>query len=217
MKKIICGFTALLLLVALCSCGSNGRVPENLIGTWQTTERFNAERNTNFLKSFGFFDEEIELLNDIKFAAAKDFTLAKGGESDIYSFKYNEQRTREITKETFDKVFEKTFEGRETLSSIYRSNVETIKDVDKWKEYQSKNYGYSSYDEMIEDFVNCTITEYFGSDFFSKNLEEGTITVTEDKLITLPSGKEEKEEVAYSYKDGTMTLTYSNATEIYKK
>jgi len=203
MKKIITCVVAILLVASLAAC--NVDYSEALVGTWVCRVADTDENKAVLMENMELYEEEINLVKTTLYTAK---TLTFNADM-TYAFSEDVQGVKEYLRDFYEGMFRELYEGRLSLSKCYEVDISLLSEEDFYQFY-AELYQAEDYDALITKLVD---NSYNYENF--KNTEEGTYKVNAKMISFDAEGTENDGNVTYSVKDGTLTIEYSDATEVY--
>lgn len=213
MRKITALVLALVMLLALSACGTSQTLEALTSTRWSTIEYLTEDEAMEFLEAMDFYESEIALadLNSIGAVKTLEFTAEK-----TYRFAYDVELTKERTRAYLDGFISTLAANRDQLTGDYNEafgvDVAAMTE-EEFKTFYAELFGSADYDELLDYLTAC----FYNYDVLGEDLETGTFTLTSDKINCTTAGETEEEYLEYALTDTTLTLTYSDAVEVYTK
>jgi len=201
------------MVMALClftACGESAEEKmAKLCGTWTMTEAEDEELTEQILTNCDFYEEEIALANltSLNFVQLVEFK-----EDGTYSYVYDIEATKAEARTFFKGVFDALYENRADIDKLYSDNL-TDMSKDDFFAFYAKLYSHDTYDDLIFALADGAYTY----DDMATPWEIGTFVIEDDLIMCTVDGKTEAEGMGYKIKDDTLTLTYTNGTEVYTR
>ena len=214
LKKMI-AITLVLTAMLLTGC-QNQDVPETttqsverlLAGTWTTVLDRSQEQARTLLENIHLYDEEFALVDLSSLHYTKTVTF----DGSYYIFAYDADACRQNVRDFYEGLFDALYENRVTLNTVYHREFDNMS-LEEFHAFYVQLYGKTSYSEMISGFTAAAY-DYDALGI----LEKGFFSVKDDKLWCIPNENATNQGmVGYSLEGDTLTLTFSNAIEIYTK
>lgn len=208
MKRIISVLLVALMLLSLAACDFD--YAGKLVGTWECQVEESDEQKAALMEQIELYEEEIALVDSTLYTV-KTLTFTEDG---TYEFNEDPDGVKMYVRQFFKDVFKDMYEGRAGLASLtddYGVDLSQLSE-DEFYAFYAELYGYATLDEMLDGFA----TEIYDYDSFESN-DHGTFTAT-SKYIDFDATDDELDgSVTYKLTDSTLTITYSDDTEIYTK
>ncbi len=196
------------LALSLCACGSDKKM-ELLTGTWSMATSNSEEQAMVLLEAIDLYEEEIAVVDK---SAACIVKIVEFSSDKTYRFAYDVDATKVCVREFYIRVFEDLYENRASLASLYEEDITQLGEEDFYLFYAAL-YGVDSYDALMDKFTGNA----YNYESLAENIETGTYKVVGDKILTTITGETEAESLGYKVEGNTLTLSYTNATEVYTK
>lgn len=180
-----------------------------LSGTWLMIEQDTTEQADVLLKNIDLYEAELALADNTSLQYAWIFEFDTEGNfrqaNDI-------EVTKQLVREFYEGVFDNLYEGRDTLQDLYEADFTSMTKAEM-QQFYAELYGYDTYEALMERFVTVAYKYDEWTDF-----RNGTYTIKGDKLdiVDIAEGYETYL-IAYQLNGNTLTLTYSNGTEVYTR
>lgn len=180
-----------------------------LSGTWLMIEQDTTEQADVLLKNIDLYEAELALADNTSLQYAWIFEFDTEGNfrqaNDI-------EVTKQLVREFYEGVFDNLYEGRDTLQDLYEVDFTSMTKAEM-QQFYAELYGYDTYEALMERFVTVAYKYDEWTDF-----RNGTYTIKGDKLdiVDIAEGYETYL-IAYQLNGNTLTLTYSNGTEVYTR
>ena len=206
MKKIICFALALILMFSLTAC-MDGLFVKSVAGSWSLRMEESQESTLALLENFDLYEEEIALVKTPLYTVKH----VQFNEDMTYRYYFDAQLEKACVREFLLAMFDALYEGRSTLYACYGVDLSELS-KEEFFQFYAELYEVTDYDALIEAFVDAAY-DYESLD----DTESGTYTITLNQITMDAPGTESDGTVQYKVKDNTLTLTYSNTTEVYTK
>ena len=206
MKKILCLALVAILMLSMTACGEALFV-KSVAGTWSCRMEESAEYTQKLLESFELYEEEIALI-DTPLYTVKHVQF---NEDMTYRYYYDVDLEKECVREFFVAMFDSLYEGKSTLTDCYEIDLSTLS-KDEFFQFYADLYMAQDYDALIDTFVDNA----YDYDTFA-NAESGTYTINLNQITKETDNPDAAGTIQYKVKDNTLTLTYSDGTEVYTK
>ena len=198
----------LALLGCLCACDSTEKM-EALAGTYTMTAVDSEAQFMEFMESIEAYDEEIALAdkNSLKFVKLVTFD-AKGN----YSFADDVAGNKKCLREFYEGYFAALYAGRTTLNTVYETTFDNMTEAE-FQQYYAEIYNCSNYAALLDTLVENAY------DWEAKEApwETGKYKIRDNRIYFTMTGDSDAEYISYTLKGDTLTLTYSNAEEVYTR
>jgi len=209
MKKVCCLILALVmtLLCAGCFGPSQEELLAKVGGTWSLRYEEEADYVREFLTNYDFYEEEIALVTT-PLCSVKTITLKADG---TLSYSEPPAEVKACVREFLLGVYDELYEGRASLSEVYETDLSGYSKEEFLQSYADM-YEYATFDAMIDGFVEGAY------DWETlENYSTGTFTITSLQMMFDVEGTDNDGAVRYKVEGDTLTLTFSDATEVYTK
>ena len=208
-KKLIALLLAVVMIFSLCACGGPDLSP--LYGTWTLVEYVDEETATGMLQSLDFYDSEIALADLSGVGVVKYATFNEDG---TYSLSYDYDSTYAMMLMYFDNLMNTLYEQRASLTQDYGEPIMDMSKEDFLLAY-AELFGLASYDELLVLYAdNC-----LNYDVLAEGSETGTFKPgsAKDEILCSVDGIGAEEILRFEVSGTTLTLIYSDGTEVYTK
>lgn len=209
MKKVLCLVLAIVMMALCAGCfgPSQEELLEKVAGTWSLRYEEDADDVRQFLENYDFYEEEIALV-DTPLYAVKTLTLGTDG---TLSYSEPTEETKACVREFFIGAYNDLYEGRASLADLYEADVSAMSKEEFLQEYANM-YQVESFDALIDGFVESAY------DYEALlNYSTGTFTITSLQMMLDVEGTDNDGSVRYKLEGDTLTLTFSDGTEVYTK
>ncbi len=210
LKRVLFALMAAAMLLSLAACGvSESEKIAELSGVWTMRRDDTAEQAQMLLENIDFYAEEIALvdLNSLDEVRQVEFTSDKN-----YSFSYDVDATKACVREFYTGVFQALYDGRDSINGLYTTPFDGM-DQATFNLFYASLYSCTTFEELLD---RCVENAY-NWDSLAEPFETGTYSVKGDKILCTITGQSQAEALGYSIEENTLTLTYSNATEVYSR
>lgn len=182
---------------------------KKLTGTYTTKDMIPTDTAETILSKNDFYPEEIAFA-DLSTLYVPKFVEFHSDKT--YTYYYDADGYRDNTEAFFRQFFENMYVNRTALSGLYSADFTHMSEAE-FQAYYATLYGENSFDDLIRMLSNgCWDYEAVAND-----VETGTFTVNDNKIIYTKTGTTLKEHVIYKLSGDTLTLTYSDAVEVYSR
>lgn len=207
MKKILSMALVLVLMLGLLT-GCSSIKMEDLNGTWVTVKEDTEEEAMGLLENIEAYEEEIALadLNSLEYVKVVGF------DDGDYYFGYDVEGTMACVRDFYDRYFEALYEGRTTLNEAYGTTFDDMSESE-FRQFYAELYGYVDYIEMLDHFAEIAY-DYEG---LEEPYETGVFEIDGDDLMCTITGEYEAEALGVELEEGTLTLIFADATEVYTR
>ena len=206
MKKLLCVMLAVLLVVSLSGC-VDSFFAKNIMGTWSYRVQESQENVDMLLENLDMYPEEIALIETPLYTVKH----LEFNEDMTYRYYYEVETEKTCVREFLTAAFESIYAGRDTLAACYEMDMSAMT-KDEFFQFYAQIYSQESFEALIDTFVELAY------DYESlSNTESGTYTVSLNQITMDAPGEEYDGTVGYKLEDDTLTLTYSDSTEVYTK
>lgn len=190
----------------LCSCASRY---EEVSGSWSSTLKDTPEQARALLEHIDAYEEEIAAadLDSLEYVKTVTFDMEKQ-----YRFGYDVEATRQCVRNFYDGFFNDLYEARTTLNDAYGMDFDAMSKED-FLLFYAEIYGYSTYAELLDDLVENS----YDFEELSKPTEVGTYSFEGNRIMCTILGDTQAESLIYAIDGDELTLTYSNAVEVYTR
>lgn len=211
--KSLIAFTLIVVMLAsvLSGCDLLGTQEklEALAGTWVYKCPDTEEQALVLLESIEAYDSEIALadLSSLYYGSAATFDLEKN-----YSFSVDEALTRQCVREFYEGYFDALYAGRATLNADYEMEFDAMTEAE-FQQFYAELYGVSDFEALLE-LLTENAYDYTA---FEEPFETGTFTIRGVNLMCTVTGSTTAEALSYSISGDQLTLTFSDAVQVYSK
>lgn len=182
---------------------------KKLAGTYETKDMIPADTAESILLKNDFYPEEVVFaeLTELYVPKFVEFHSDK-----TYTYYYDADGYRDNIETFFRQFFDNMYVNRTALTGLYDADFTHMSQAE-FEAYYATLYGENSFDDLIRTLsYGCWDYEALAND-----VETGTFTVNDNKIIYTQAGTTLKEHVTYKKSGDTLTLTYSDGEEIYSK
>ena len=207
MKKVISLVLALLMLTTmLCACESTEEKYAALAGTWQMVTEETEENTRIRLENIDLYEEELAVVDMEKLYNVWIYEFDMGG-----NFRQTDDipAMKEYVRAFYHSIFEDLFENRADLGALYETDFAAM-DQAAFQQFYAELYGLENYDAMLDQFVENAYKWDEWTDY-----RNGTFVIKGDYLEIIDGG--ESYRLGYESDGDTLTITYSDGTEVYTK
>ncbi len=210
MKRILALLLSAVLLLSLAACDFDFDYKGKIVGTWVCRKLESADNKESLLDAIDLYDEEKALVTAPLYTA-KTVTFNEDGS---YSFSEDVDGVKAYVRDFYEQMFTQLYEGRAALANTYAEYGEDLsqKTEDEFYQFYADLYSYDSYEQLLDGLAE-NVYDYDNFEPF----EQGTFTVGSKKIDFDATTDEDDGVAEYSVKDGELTITYSDGTEVYTK
>ena len=209
MKKLISLILVLLLVTSLCACARLSKIDyySKVTGSWKMDYLKDTELQQELLTSIELYDQEIALVT----ARLHGIKIVTFNQDKTYTVSQPVEDNQACVREFFDRVFDSLYLGQEKLKGVYEQDISTMSEAD-FKQFYAQLYGAENYEALLDKLAENSFdwTKY-------GTTEEGTYTIGSEKIKVDTDGTEYDGTLSYTVIGDTLTLTYADGTETYKK
>lgn len=220
MKKFFISLLSTILLVAVAGVVRFGITElvdgafeagavKKLAGTYMMEDPISAETAEKILTNHDFYPEEIACadLDSLFIPKYVEYHSDK-----TYTFYYDAEAYRSNVEAFLRNTFDSMYENRASITELYNVNLESMSKAD-FLAYYASLYSQNSFDDLVSVITNgCWDYEAVAND-----VEVGTYSVQDNKIIFTVQGSTLKEHVTYKLSGDSLTMTYSNDVETYTR
>lgn len=182
---------------------------KKLAGTYVTSEYVDAGSVEEMLTGFDFYPEEIAMADLTSLAAPR---YVEFGEDKTYSFYYDADDFRSNVEAFFRQTYENMYTNRADLSEAYGEDFSAMSKTE-FLDYYASLYSQESFDALITVLAD----DAYDYDYIAQDVETGTFTIEEDKILCTITGQTNAESMGYKLSGDELTLTFSNSVEKYTR
>lgn len=202
MKKYIALALVLVMVLTLSACGLS---KDELCHRWTMMDNFDEDEARETLAAYGFYDEEIALADLNSIGAVRYLTFTKDGN---YSYSYDEAASTAKMVTYYDNLLTTIYNNLDSLVEIYGEGVKDEYTEEEFKDLYAYIYDFETYDDLLNAMAEDTFD-------FSDAGEKGTYKISGSKVTMYVNGTGDGEYVNCTIENNTLTVRYTNATEIY--
>lgn len=212
MKKVTKVLALVLLVVmlssVLCACENTEEKMAELAGTWVMTCQDSEEQALALLENIELYEGEIAVvdLTSLRYAWIYEFDTEG-------NFRQAEdpQMAKALVKEFYIGAFDALYEHRADINALYEEADLSKMTRAEFDQFYADIYGFANF----ETLMNRIVESAYRYDEW-EDLQHGTYTVR-GSFITLNTEEDGMGRVGYEIEGDTLTLTYSDGTEVYTK
>lgn len=182
---------------------------KKLVGTYRMEDLISTDIAENILEANDFYPEEIALADLTSLYVPK---YVEYHSDKTYTYYYDADGYRDHIETFLRQTFDRMYENRTDISSLYSIDFTSISKAD-FQAYYASLYGENSFDDLISTISNGC----WDYEALSKDVEIGTYSIQDNKIIYTQQGSTLKEHVTFQLSGNSLTLTYSDAVEVYTK
>jgi len=203
-KLFFCLILAAVLAVgALSGCESKEKKKENIQGTWITEKVGSENDRLALLENNDFYEEEIALAAEVSLSYTKLVTFSGSN----YYFNFDKAGTKAGFRSFFQGVMDAMYEGRMELNQVYDMDFGPMT-KEAFQQFYADIYDAGSYQALMDSLVENAID-------YDTCIETGTYSIKGDYLYCTTMG--ETESLGLKLRGDTLTLTYADDVEVYKR
>ena len=213
MKKAVNILSLFMVIVMIAGvfagCESQAEKLEKLAGTWIMTTDDTEEQAQVLLEGLDLYEEEIALVD----LTALDYVkVVEFGMDKTYRFSCDPDGTKACVHTFLEGVFDTLYENRTALNDVYDVEFDEISKTD-FLQFYADLYQQTDFDALIDHMVSNA----YDYDSLADSFEVGTFSISGSKIKTTINGKSTAEAVGYRINGDQLTLTYSDAVEVYTR
>lgn len=182
---------------------------KKLTGSYMTEDRLTADTAEEILVKNDFYSEEIAFADLDSLYIPKFVEYHK---DKTYTYYYDADGFRDNVETFFLQFFDNMYANRVALSGVYNIDFTSMSKAD-FQAYYASLYGENSFDDLIATLANGC----YDYDALARDVEVGTFSIENNKIIYTIMGSTLKEHVIYKLSGNSLTLTYSDAVEEYSR
>ena len=212
LTRVFSGVLAVLIIYGVQAIFDLVVVPrqiEKLTGTYVTNLQYEAENVEDLLADYDFYPEEIALADLDSLTMPK---YVQFREDKTYKFSYDAEAFKRNVEALFRQSFDAMYDGRDQLSDLYGIDLVSMTKAE-FQAFYAELYSQDSFDTLVRVLTE----DAFDYSVFASDTETGTFTIKEDKIMCTITGHTTAESLGYKLDENSLTLTYSNDTEIYTR
>lgn len=182
---------------------------EKLAGTYVTEDYIGAKDVEELLTGYDFYSEEIALIDRNTLCAPRyvRFTADK-----TYSFYYDADGFRSNVEAFLCQAFASMYARRDQLAGLYDVDFSAMTEAE-FQNYYASLYSTASFDDLITALAD----DAYDYNYIALDMENGTFTIEEDKILCTISGQTNAEAMGYKLSGDTLTLTFTNSVQTYTR
>lgn len=209
-KKIVAAVLFVMLVVGLAAGAMflTRQQHKELYGIWEGEFPCPAEDVQTLLEDFGFFPEEIELVDlaSLNFVQRVEFR-----EDGTYYFTIQVEETREQTAEFFRGVMDALFESRQSLNQVYEASFQEM-NQEQFRQYYAQLYQVEDYDALIAVLADQSFDYQALEDY-----EHGEYKIQWRAINFVTSSVDEEGMAKYRIDGDTLTIEYEDGPVEYTR
>lgn len=180
-----------------------------LSGTWSMTVADSEEQAQSLLENIDLYEEEIALidLTSLEYVRQVTFDTEKN-----YSFAYNADSTKECVRAFYVSAFDALYENRASLNSVYEVEFDAMTE-EEFQQFYAELYAIADFAALIDEFTENA----YDYEALAEAWETGTYTIKGDDIMCTITGETQAESLGYSIDGDVLTLTFSDAVQVYYK
>lgn len=182
---------------------------EKLAGTYVTVKQFDAVDVEDLLTDYDFYPEEIALADLDSLTMPK---YVQFQEDKTYTISYDAEAFKDNVEALFRQTFAAMYNGRDQLCEVYDVDL-TAMSEEAFFAFYAELYSQDSFDALIYILTE----DAFDYNVIAGDTETGTFTIEDDKILCTITGQTTAESMGYKLDGDSLTLTYSNDTEVYTR
>ena len=199
-KRILAlSLAALLVMGLFAGCESEADKIAVLAGTWTMVGQDSEEEAKELLENIDLYEEEIAMadLTTLTYKQNVVFTAEK-----TYHFVYDVEGTIACVREFFVETFAALYEGRATLNEVYGQEFDQMTEAE-FQQFYADLYSAENFETLMDQMA--------------EPWETGTYSIKGDDIMCTITGETQAEALGYSIENDELTLTYSDAVEVYTR
>ena len=210
MKKTLTLALILVMLCCLfCGCETEADKIAAIAGRWETVNYYSSDSVAQSLENLDLYEEEIALLDTgaIGIVDVFEFTTDK-----TYTMTVDAEESIAMVDAYFRNAFATFYENRDKLASCYTADIVSMTE-EEFKQFYVDMYGQTDFDALINMFVYSLTDE----EYLLEDTEYGSFRIASGKIFCKALGESEESYITYTVEGDTLTLTFTNKTEVYKR
>lgn len=209
-KRILAlSLAALLVMGLFAGCESEADKIAVLAGTWTMVGQDSEEEAKELLENIDLYEEEIALadLTTLTYKQNVVFTAEK-----TYHFVYDVEGTIACVREFFVETFAALYEGRATLNEVYGQEFDQMTEAE-FQQFYADLYSAENFETLMDQMAEGA----YNYEKMAEPWETGTYSIKGDDIMCTITGETQAEALGYSIENDELTLTYSDAVEVYTR
>lgn len=209
-KRILAlSLAALLVMGLFAGCESEADKIAVLAGTWTMVGQDSEEEAKELLENIDLYEEEIAMadLTTLTYKQNVVFTAEK-----TYHFVYDVEGTIACVREFFVETFAALYEGRATLNEIYGQEFDQMTEAE-FQQFYADLYSAENFETLMDQMAEGA----YNYEKMAEPWETGTYSIKGDDIMCTITGETQAEALGYSIENDELTLTYSDAVEVYTR
>ena len=207
MKKIISlALVMVLMLTILCGCESEEDRKEALMGTWTMEVQATEEEIMTRLENIDLYEEELILAEGISLTYMEQIEFGYSR----YRIGFAVEETKEYVRKFYCNIIDKFYENRTMLNAVYQQDFGPMTEAE-FKQFYAEMYSQETYEDLIDYFANNAFV-------YEETFDSGSYSIKGKRLQIVRDDKtKDSGDLDYKIKGNTLTLSYSNSTDIYTR
>ena len=209
-KRILAlSLAALLVMGLFAGCESEADKIAVLAGTWTMVGQDSEEEAKELLENIDLYEEEIAMadLTTLTYKPNVVFTAEK-----TYHFVYDVEGTIACVREFFVETFAALYEGRATLNEVYGQEFDQMTEAE-FQQFYADLYSAENFETLMDQMAEGA----YNYEKMAEPWETGTYSIKGDDIMCTITGETQAEALGYSIENDELTLTYSDAVEVYTR
>lgn len=209
-KRILAlSLAALLVMGLFAGCESEADKIAVLAGTWTMVGQDSEEEAKELLENIDLYEEEIAMadLTTLTYKQNVVFTAEK-----TYHFVYDVEGTIACVREFFVETFAALYEGRATLNEVYGQEFDQMTEAE-FQQFYADLYSAENFETLMDQMAEGA----YNYEKMAEPWETGTYSIKGDDIMCTITGETQAEALGYSIENDELTLTYSDAVEVYTR
>lgn len=208
-RILVLSLAALLVMGLFAGCESEADKIAVLAGTWTMVGQDSEEEAKELLENIDLYEEEIALadLTTLTYKQNVVFTAEK-----TYHFVYDVEGTIACVREFFVETFAALYEGRATLNEVYGQEFDQMTEAE-FQQFYADLYSAENFEALMDQVAEGA----YNYEKMAEPWETGTYSIKGDDIMCTITGETQAEALGYSIEDDELTLTYSDAVEVYTR
>ena len=129
-----------------------------------------------------------------------------------YHFVYDVEGTIACVREFFVETFAALYEGRATLNEVYGQEFDQMTEAE-FQQFYADLYSAENFETLMDQMAEGA----YNYEKMAEPWETGTYSIKGDDIMCTITGETQAEALGYSIENDELTLTYSDAVEVYTR
>lgn len=209
-RKVLAILLAVIILICtLSGCESSEKQAQKIVGVWVIPVEAEESLRRQQLESIGMTYVELSVLEHLSFSYEMFHAFNADG---TYRLAIDSDSMHSAMKVFYNEVFDVLYDNLTVLEEAYDISFNGAS-REEFRQYYAEALDFTDYTEMIDYLVdNCFDYTALGAD-----IAYGTYSVKGKRIIMEDEIGDRSGEVEYSLEGNTLTLYFTDGTEVYTK